>query len=42
MIKKVKTPISDDTINNLNIGDMLLVSGKIYCGRDAVLPRYVK
>ena len=39
MIKKVTTPISDDTIHNLNTGDMLLVSGKIFCGRDAVLPK---
>lgn len=42
MIKKVKTPISDDTIHNLNTGDMLLVSGKIFCGRDAVLPKICK
>ncbi len=42
MIKKVKTPISDDTIHNLNTGDMLLVSGKFFCGRDAVLPKICK
>lgn len=36
---KLKTPIDDEKIQKLKIGDMLEVSGKIYCGRDAVLPK---
>ena len=38
-MKKLRTPITDNEINNLKIGDMILLSGKIYCGRDAVLPK---
>ena len=34
------TPISD--VHSLNVGDMVCVSGYIYCGRDAVLPKIVK
>jgi fumarate hydratase subunit beta len=36
----ILTPISD--IFSLDIGDMVCVSGYIYCGRDAVLPKIVK
>ena len=35
----VKTPITKEDIANLKVGDMILISGKIYCGRDAVLPK---
>lgn len=38
-MKKLTTPISEDAIRDLHIGDMILLSGKIYCGRDAVLPK---
>ena len=38
-IKKLITPISDKDIDNLQVGDMVLLSGYIYCGRDAVLPK---
>lgn len=41
-MKTLNTPISDDVINSLHIGDMVLISGKIYCGRDAVLPKICK
>ena len=34
------TPIFD--VRSLNVGDMVSVSGYIYCGRDAVLPKIVK
>lgn len=35
----IHTPITDENIESLNVGDMIMLSGKIYCGRDAVLPR---
>lgn len=38
-IKEIKTPITDKCIENLFVGDMIKISGKIYCGRDAVLPK---
>ena len=41
-IKKLRTPISEEDIISLHAGDMILLSGKIYCGRDAVLPRVCK
>jgi fumarate hydratase subunit beta len=34
------TPISD--IHSLNVGDMVRISGHIFCGRDAVLPKIAK
>jgi len=39
---EIKTPISDEVIEDLNVGDMIYISGDIFCGRDAVLPRLVK
>lgn len=39
---KLKTPFSEEEIRRLEVGDMILVSGDIYCGRDAVLPQIVK
>ena len=38
-MKRLTTPVSEETARNLYIGDMVLISGKIFCGRDAVLPR---
>lgn len=38
---KVTTPISEEIIKNLHIGDMISMSGSIYTGRDAVLPKLV-
>ena len=38
-MKKISTPISDDVINDLKVGDKILLSGIMYCGRDAVLPK---
>lgn len=35
----IHTPITDEDIESLHVGDMIMLSGKIYCGRDAVLPR---
>ena len=34
-------PILDETINKLMVGEQLLISGDIFCGRDAVLPKIV-
>ncbi|MDR0912874.1 MAG: fumarate hydratase C-terminal domain-containing protein [Methanobrevibacter sp.] len=39
---KLETPISNKDINNLKIGDKVLISGIIYTGRDAVLPKLKK
>jgi len=38
-VKKMKTPISNETINILKVGDKILISGTIFTGRDAVLPK---
>lgn len=38
----ITTPITDDVINSLNVGDTVYISGYIFCGRDAVLPKVVK
>lgn len=38
-MKIINTPISEKDIEKLNVGDMINISGKIYCGRDAVLPK---
>jgi len=37
----ILTPIANETIAQLSIGDMISISGSIYTGRDAVLPRIV-
>lgn len=36
---QIKTPISKEDIADLEVGDKILISGQIFCGRDAVLPR---
>ena len=36
------TPLSDDAVNALKVGDTVEISGYILCGRDAVLPKVVK
>lgn len=38
----IQTPILDEEIKKLHIGDKVMLSGKIYCGRDAVLPQICK
>ncbi|MBM6853238.1 fumarate hydratase C-terminal domain-containing protein [Mediterraneibacter glycyrrhizinilyticus] len=38
-MKRLITPITEQDITDLRVGDMVLLSGKIYCGRDAVLPK---
>ena len=39
---RIKTPLDDRTIRSLKAGDPIEIDGKIYCGRDAVLPRLVQ
>lgn len=36
------TPITDEDLSNLNVGDQIAISGTIYTGRDAALPQLVK
>lgn len=42
MNNEITTPITDEVIDNLRVGDMIYLSGYIFCGRDAVLPKLVK
>ena len=37
----LQTPLSNEVIRSLQVGDMVSLSGWIYCGRDAVLPKLV-
>lgn len=39
MIKEIRTPIDSATIDNLKVGDVVSISGWIFTGRDAVLPK---
>lgn len=41
-MKYLRTPITDADIADLQVGDTVLISGQIYCGRDAVLPKIEK
>ena len=36
------TPISEEAISQLKVGDVVSITGYIYTGRDAVLPKVVK
>jgi fumarate hydratase subunit beta len=38
---ELTTPLSEEIIASLNVGDMVYISGEIFCGRDAVLPKIV-
>lgn len=40
-MKKLCTPLTEADIAELNVGDMVYLSGCIFCGRDAVLPKIV-
>lgn len=40
-MKELRTPISEEDIANLKVGDIVSISGYIYTGRDAVLPKIV-
>lgn len=39
---KIETPLDESVIGQLNIGDVVFVSGYVFCGRDTVLPRICK
>ncbi len=39
---RLTTPISEENIAQLKVGDVVSISGYIYTGRDAVLPKIVK
>ncbi|MCL2116474.1 MAG: fumarate hydratase C-terminal domain-containing protein [Methanobrevibacter sp.] len=41
-MKIVKTPVSYETIENLKVGDKIAISGTIFTGRDAVLPKLME
>ena len=38
----LNTPISEETAAKLQVGDTVLITGRILCGRDAVLPKVVR
>lgn len=38
-MKNLKTPITDDELSQLQVGDKITISGTIYTGRDAALPQ---
>ena len=40
-LKRLRTPLTEADIEDLRVGDMALLSGTVFCGRDAVLPRIV-
>lgn len=39
---RVTTPISEETIRGLKVGDFIEISGTVFCGRDAVLPKLTR
>jgi fumarate hydratase subunit beta len=41
-MKVITTPITNNIIDALSVGDMISISGYIYTGRDAVLPKLVE
>ena len=44
MLKTINltTPFSEEAISTLKVGDVVSITGYIFCGRDAVLPRICK
>lgn len=41
-IIELTTPFKEEAISQLKVGDIVSISGNIFCGRDAVLPRICK
>lgn len=39
---QLHTPISEEAVSSLKVGDTVEISGYILCGRDAVLPKVLK
>jgi fumarate hydratase subunit beta len=42
MMKKINTPVGDEAASKLTPGDRILISGAIFTGRDAALPKLVR
>ena len=42
MIKEMTTPFGEENVSQLKVGDVISITGNIFCGRDAVLPRICK
>jgi fumarate hydratase subunit beta len=40
-IRTITAPFTDEVLKSLKVGDIVNVSGIIYAGRDAVLPKIV-
>ena len=38
-MKEISVPLNNEVVNQLRIGDVITLSGDIFCGRDMVLPR---
>lgn len=38
----ITTPITEEVVAGLQVGDTITISGYILCGRDAVLPRVIR
>jgi fumarate hydratase subunit beta len=41
-MKRINTPIKKNDIINIRVGDTLFISGDIFAGRDAALPKLIK
>ncbi len=41
-MRNITTPVSKETIQELHVGDQILLSGRLLTGRDAALPQLVK
>ena len=41
-MKRINLPVDEDTISRLRCFDQILISGTIFCGRDAVLPKIIE
>lgn len=42
IMKKITTPVSEEEILSLDVGDQISISGIMYTGRDAALPQLVE
>ncbi|MBR6257181.1 MAG: fumarate hydratase C-terminal domain-containing protein [Lachnospiraceae bacterium] len=38
-MKELRFPVSEEDIKGLKVREQILISGRIFCGRDAVLPK---
>ncbi len=41
-MKQISTPISNEEIQSLDVGDQVSISGTMFTGRDAALPQLVE